>query len=33
MKYTGENHTFVVCAYKESQYLKNCTVSLKYHMC
>ncbi len=28
MKYTGENHTFVVCAYKESKYLKNCIESL-----
>lgn len=29
MKYTGENHTFVVCAYKESAYLKSCLRSLK----
>ncbi len=26
--YTGENHTFVICAYKESPYLKNCIRSL-----
>lgn len=29
MKYTGESHTFVVCAYKESQYLEQCIRSLK----
>lgn len=28
MKYSGEDHTFVVCAYKESPYLKNCIISL-----
>lgn len=27
--YTGEDHTFVVCAYKESQYLEKCIQSLK----
>ncbi len=29
MKYEGSNHTFVVCAYKESPYLKKCLQSLK----
>ena len=29
MKYTGESHTFVVCAYKQSQYLEKCVQSLK----
>ncbi len=24
MNYTGKNHTFVVCAYKESPYLEAC---------
>ena len=28
MLYTGEHHTFVVCAYKESPYLKKCIRSL-----
>lgn len=28
LKYTGEDHTFVICAYKESPYLKNCIRSL-----
>ena len=28
-EYTGENHTFVICAYKESQYLEECMISLK----
>ena len=29
MNYTGKNHTFVVCAYKESPYLEACICSLK----
>ncbi len=29
MNYTGKDHTFVVCAYKESPYLKKCLNSLK----
>ena len=29
MKYTGESHTVVVCAYKQSQYLEKCVQSLK----
>lgn len=29
MKYTGSDHTFVVCAYKESPYLKKCLQSLR----
>ncbi|MBE5946100.1 MAG: glycosyltransferase family 2 protein [Lachnospiraceae bacterium] len=28
MKYTGADHTFVVCAYKKSPYLKKCIESL-----
>lgn len=28
MRYTGADHTFVVCAYKESPYLKRCIDSL-----
>lgn len=31
--YTGENHTFVICAYKESQYLEECICSLKNQIC
>ena len=29
MKYTTSDHTFVVCAYKESKYLAECIESLK----
>ena len=28
MRYTKENHTFVICAYKESRYLEDCIISL-----
>ena len=28
-KYTAKDHTFVICAYKESKYLKNCIRSLE----
>lgn len=28
MKYTGKNHTFVVCAYKESPYIHKCIKSV-----
>ena len=27
--YTGENHTYVICAYQESVYLEDCILSLK----
>lgn len=29
MKYTSRDHTFVVCAYKESEYLEECILSLE----
>lgn len=29
MKYTNRDHTFVICAYKESKYLEECIVSLE----
>lgn len=29
MRYTGENLTFAICAYKESKYLEECVLSLK----
>ncbi len=29
MKYQGKDHTYVICAYKESQYLEDCICSLK----
>jgi glycosyltransferase involved in cell wall biosynthesis len=29
MKFSAKNHTFVVCAYKESEYLEECIRSLK----
>lgn len=29
MIYTGKDHTFVICAYKESEYLEQCIHSLK----
>lgn len=29
MSYTANNHTFVICAYKESRYLQECIDSLK----
>lgn len=29
MKYTNEDHTFVICAYKNSEYLEECILSLK----
>ena len=28
MKYTGKNHTFAICAYKESPFLEECILSL-----
>lgn len=28
-KYTKENHTFVICAYRESPYLEECMISLE----
>ena len=28
-KYKGKDHTFVICAYKESAYLEECILSLK----
>ena len=28
MKYTGEDHTYVICAYRESAYLEECICSL-----
>ena len=29
MKYTEKDHTFAICAYKESQYLEECILSVK----
>lgn len=29
MKYTEKDHTFAICAYKESKYLEKCVLSLK----
>lgn len=29
MQYKGSDHTFVICAYKESPFLEECIVSLK----
>ena len=28
MNYTGKNHTFAICAYKESPFLEECIQSL-----
>ena len=28
MKYTGKDHTYVICAYRESDYLEECICSL-----
>ena len=29
MQYKGSDHTFVICAYKESPFLEDCILSLK----